>query len=188
MLPAPSPISYGTPVQAARSPSPEPSTKIFAANGKPARFGLDEHCVDTVGRGHHGAHSERMEQYLDAALRHELVRGDLERRNVVGLSRDLVANGQVGLVQAVHRAQAIEDVVGDPVHDLLVLAEHDAVQAAKRGQARGRAGPAHEAVALDDDRRAAAAARGDRRRNAGRAAAQDHDLVFAVERGVAAGL
>jgi len=85
------------------------------------------------------------------------------------------------LVQAVHRAQAIEDVVRDAVHDLLVLAVHDGVQAAERAQARSRAGAAEKAIALDQERRPAAAPGGERGRDAGGAAAEHDDLVLSEE-------
>ncbi len=76
----------------------------------------------------------------------------------------------MGLVQAVHRTQALEYVVRDPVHDLFVPAVHDRVQPAERAQARGRAGAAEEPIALDQERGAAAAPGRERGRDAGGAA------------------
>jgi hypothetical protein len=133
MLPAPSPTSYGTPAQAARSPSPEPSTnsRPRIAHRPDSRLRLDEHGVDAALVGHHDARAERVEQHLDARLGHELVGCDLERRDVVGKRRDLVLHRQVRLVEPVHRGEPLEDVVSDAVHDLLVLAVHHRVQAAE---------------------------------------------------------
>ncbi len=160
----------------------------LAAHREAARLRLDEHRVDLVVGREHGADAERMEQNVDLGFGEQLVGRDLERRDVVGLREDLIADREVRLVQAVHRAQAIEDVVRDSVHDLLVLAVHDGVQPAESAQARGRACAAEEAVALDQERRAAAASGRERGGDAGRAAAEHDDLVLAEQRGLARGL
>ena len=109
-----------------------------------------------MGR-HDDGGGECMEQNLDVGLRHELVGGDLEGRNIVRLRLDLVADSKVRRVQPVHRLQTVEDVVGNAVNDLLVAAVYNRVQPAKRAQSRRGSGAAQKAVALDQDRRAAAA-------------------------------
>ena len=187
MLPAPSPTSYGTPAQAARSPSPEPSMNISAADREAAGFRLDEHGLDAVVARHDDARGERVEQHVHVRFGEQLVGGDLERRDVVRLREDLVLDREVGLVQPVHALEPLEDVVGYAVDDLLVLAVNDGMQAAERAQARRRARAPAEAVALDADRRPPGAPRGDRRGDAGRPAADDDDFVVAVHGRLPAG-
>ena len=64
---------------------------------------------------------------MHACFGEQLVGRDLERRDVVGLREDLVLDREMGLVQAVHPLDPREDIVGQPMDDLLVLAMNDGV-------------------------------------------------------------
>ena len=62
------------------------------------------------------ADRDGMEQQLGAGAEQHRVGRALERRGVVRLRQDL-AEDEVRLVQAVERAHALEQLVGDAVHD-----------------------------------------------------------------------
>src|SRR5690606_21706017 len=111
-----------------------------------------------------------------------------ERRDIISLRLNLIADGEVRSVEAVHRGEALEDIVGDAVHDLLMAAVHDRVQAAERAEARRGAGTAEKAVALDQNRRPAGAPGRERGRDPGRTAAEHDDLVLAEHRRAPFGL
>jgi hypothetical protein len=70
-----------------------------------------------------------------------------------------------------------------PVH----LAENIGMQPAEIGDARRRAHAAEKAVTLDQQRPPPRPRRRDRSRNPGRPAAEDCDVIFAIERDLARG-
>ena len=158
------------------------------ADREAARFRLDEDCLDAVVGGHDGARRERMKQHVHVRFRKQLVGRNLERRDVVGLRENLVLDREVRLVEAAHRLEARENVVGEAVHDLLVFAVDDGMEAAEGAQAGRGARAAEKAVALDANRRPPRTPRGDRRRDAGRSPADDDDFIVAVDGCLPAGL
>src|SRR5690606_20738814 len=97
----------------------------------------------------------------------------LERGNVVSLSLDLVADREMGRVEPVHRGEPREDIAGNTVHDALVPAVNDRMQAAERAEPCRRSGAAEKPVALDQKGRPPAPASRERRRDAGGAAAEN---------------
>jgi hypothetical protein len=144
------------PAKCARSPSPEQSTNVADRGGvkERVRTGAEQH----------------------------LVGGALEGRRVVRLRED-PGEDEMRLAEAVERAQAIEQLVGDAVHDLHVLAADVGVQAAEVGDAGGGAHAAEKAVALDEERLRAAARRRGRRGEPRGSAAEDDDIELAEDRG-----
>ena len=158
-----------------------------AAHGDAARFRLDHQRIDraAVGRPHDAA-GERVEERAGAGVGEHRVGRALEGGGVVGLGVD-AAEDQVRRVQPAERAHAVEQVVGDAVHDLPDLAVHVGVQAAEVGDAGGGAHAAEEAVALDEQRRGAVPRSGGRRGDAGRPAAEDDDVALGMDRRAARG-
>ena len=168
MWPAPSPFSRARRPSAARSPSPEQSMKVRPRTAQRPGLRLDEQRVDAP-RVVHARRRPRSawNSTSTPAPSSSASAAHLERRGVVGLRQDL-AEDEMRLVEAVERAHALEQVVGDAVDDLADLAVHIGVQAAEVGDAGGGAHAAEEAVALDEQRlraaRAAAVAGRDTRR------------------------
>ena len=70
-------FSYGAPAQAARSPSPEPSTNMPAADRAAPGLGLHQQRVHPVLVGHDDADGQRVEQQRHAGLDQHVV----ERRS-----------------------------------------------------------------------------------------------------------
>src|SRR5262249_39552916 len=95
------------------------------------RLGLDEYRVDAVLVGHHDADGERVKEDSRPGADHQLVRGDLVRRDVVRLRGDAVVDGQVRRRQAVQLRQAVEQLVGETVDHQPMLAVHLGVQPAE---------------------------------------------------------
>ena len=174
-------LCIGTPAKWARSPSPEQSMKVAARIAKRPDLVSTRSASMRPLVARDDADREGMEQQLGAGAEQHRVGGALERRGVVRLRQDL-AEDEMRLVQAVERAHALEQLVGDAVHDAPDRAVHVGVQAAEVGDAGGRAHAAEEAVALDQQRARAAPRRRGRRRDAGRPAAEDDDVVFAEDR------
>ncbi|MNL59832.1 hypothetical protein D3C87_1835900 [compost metagenome] len=98
-----------------------------------------------------------------------------------------LAQDQVRVVQAVHGAHAVEQLVGHAVHHLADVAVDVGVQPAEIGHAGGGAHAAQKAVAFHEQHACAIAGRAGGGQHAGRAAAQHHDVEFAVERHLAGG-
>ena len=132
----------------------------------------------------HDAGRERVEQQFDAVGREQRIGRALERRHVVGLRVDL-AEDQVRRIEAVQRTHAVEQLVGDAVHDLADLAVDVRVQPAEIGHAGGGAHAAEKAVALDQQHPRAVARRAGGGGDAGRAAAEHDDVEFAEHRHLA---
>ena len=153
------------------------------ADGGASRLALDDHGVDQAIGRFGDADREGVEQDLDPGGGEQVVGGDLVGRDVVGLRLDLVREGRVRRVQRIHAVEPAEDVVGDAVHYLAVLAVDIGVQAAEGRQSRRRAGTAEKAVALDQERGRAAARRSGRGRDAGGPAAEHHHVEFAHDPG-----
>ena len=157
------------------------------AHRDPPRLGLEQDRVDPPVVGLAGADGEGVEQELHAVGHEHRIGGALERRHVVRLRVDL-AEDEMRLVEAVERAHAVEQVVGNAVHDLPDVAEDVGVQAAEVGDAGRSAHAAEKAVALDQENACAVACRRRGRGNAGRTAAQHHDVERAEDGRVAGGL
>ena len=157
-------------------------------HGGPAGSGFDQQRADRAAAVHPHAHRLRMEQQLGAAGQHELVGSDLEGRVVVGLRGDPPAEQPMRLVEPVQRAHAIEQLVGQAVHHLADLAVHVGVQAAEVGHTRGRAHAAQKTVTLHQQRALPGARGSGRGGDAGRPAAEHHDVEMAENRRLPCGL
>ncbi|KAG0924414.1 hypothetical protein G6F31_019121 [Rhizopus arrhizus] len=116
------------------------------AHGAAARFGLEEQGVHAAVLGACKAGGQGMEQHLRPAFLHQAVGRALEGRDVVGLGVDL-AQDQMRIIQPVHGAHAVQQVVGHAVHDLADVAVDVGVQPAEVRDACRRAHAAQEAVA-----------------------------------------
>ena len=119
-----------------------------ADDGGAAGFRLHDQRPDGVVRVHHHAGAERMEQDFGAVAEQEIVGRAFVGRGVVGLRLDL-AERDMRLVQAAEPVDARQQLVGDAMHHLAVLAMDVGMQPAERGDAGGGAHAAEEAVALD---------------------------------------
>src|SRR5947209_7297613 len=90
--------------------------------------------------------------------------------------------------EAAQAIDALEQLVGDAVHDLADLAVHIGMQSAEIRDACRRAHAPEEAVALHEQRGTAAPRRRCCRRNSGGSSTQDDDVVFTDDRRIAGGL
>ncbi|MNV85917.1 hypothetical protein D3C71_1799030 [compost metagenome] len=88
-----------------------------------------------------------MEQHLRAAVLHHAVGRAFEGGYVIGLGVDL-AQDQVRIVQPVHRAHAVQQVVGHAVHHLPDIAVDVGMQPAEVRHPGRRAHAAQETVAF----------------------------------------
>ncbi|MNS91774.1 hypothetical protein D3C72_1258830 [compost metagenome] len=158
----------------------------LGAHRAAAGLGFQEQRVHAAALVARQTGGQCVEQDLRAAVLHQAVGGALEGRDVVGLGVDL-AQDQMGIVQAVHGAHAVKQVVGHAVHHLPDVAVDVGVQAAKIGHACRRAHAAQEAVAFRQQHAGAVARGAGSGQHAGGAAAQHHDVVLAVERDLARG-
>ena len=131
------------------------------------------------------AHRERVKQQPDVRSEQDLIRDELVGGDVIGLRLDAAAEEHVRRGERAQRLEARNHVIGDAVHDLVVLAVHFCVQAAEVRQSRGSARAAEETVALDEDRGAPCSAHRRRRGDARGPAAEHHHLVLGEHRRVA---
>ena len=148
------------------------------AHGGASRLRLDHQRIDAAVVLDHAA-GESVEQDRDAAPEQHLVGRALVGRGVVGL-RHGPAEDRVGRVEAVEAGEAREELVGDAVHDLTDLAMHIRMQTAEIGDAGRRPHAAEKAVALDEQGAPPERACRGRCGDAGRAAAEHDDVVFAA--------
>ena len=110
-------------------------------------------CV--VGREHAPTPSA-WNSSVDAGVDQQVVGRDLVGRDVVGLRQDRFAKLRCGSFSPSSALDAIEDVVGEPVHDLPVLAVHVGVQPAEGATARRPCPRRRGSRSARQERRAAA--------------------------------
>jgi hypothetical protein len=91
-------------------------------------------------------------------------------------------------VQSAEPVDAIEEIVGDAVHDLARLAVHEPVEPGEIGDAARRAHAAEEAVALDQQHVGAVPCGGGGGGDPGGAAAEHHHFVLGEDFGGPPGL
>ena len=177
----------GTPAKWARSPSPEQSMKVRARTATRPDFVSSSKASIGPAPVRRATPTANAWNSISAPQSSSSVVGRaLEGSGVVGL-RVRLAEDEVRLAEAAERTHALEQVVGDPVHDLADLAVHVGVQAAEVRDAGRGAHAAEKAVALDQQRARAMPCRRRRGGDAGRAAAEHDDVVFAEDGVVRAG-
>ena len=135
---------------------------------------------------HHHAGAERVEQDVHLVMAEQIVGRDLVGRGVVGLRQDF-AQDQMRRVEPAETVDARQQFGGDALHHAVHLAMNIGMQPAEIGHARRRAHAAEKAITLDQQRAPARARGRDGRGDAGGAAAEHGDFVFAVERDLARG-
>jgi hypothetical protein len=118
----------------------------------------------------------------------QLVGRALVGRDVVCADTDAALQPVLRYVESAECVDARQQFVDDhPTHQLLHDAAALAVEPGKVGHAAGRAHAAEEAVAFHQQRVCTAARGGHRSGDAGRAAAEHHDIELAVQLGAAGG-
>ena len=158
--------------------------KISATHRLPAGFGLDHQRVDTLVIMHHHAGAERVEEDIDLVGGQQIVGRDLVGRGVIGLRQNFTED-QMRRVEPAEPIDPRQQIGGDALHHAMHLAMDIGVQPAEIGHARGRAHAAEETITLDQQRAPPGARGGNRGGDAGRPAAEDGDVIFAVERDLA---
>ncbi|MGY4283816.1 hypothetical protein ACVWXO_003036 [Bradyrhizobium sp. LM2.7] len=154
------------------------------AHRLPAGLGLHHQRVDAAVVAHHHAGAERMEKDVHLVAGEKLIGRNLVGRGVIGLGEDL-AEDQMRRVEAVQAIDSRQQFGRHALHQPVRLAVDVTVKAAKVGDAGGGSHAAEEAVALDQQRPPSGARSGCCRHDAGRAAAENDDFIFAVERHLA---
>ena len=152
------------------------------AQGAASGLGLDEHGVDAAVAGVRHARRPGVEQQFDAGAGQQLVGGALVGRDVVAADADAALQPVLRHVEAAEGVDALQQFLGHAAHERLHHAVAAPVQAGEIGHAAGRAHAAEEAVALDQQRGGTVARRAHGGGDAGRPAADDDDIVFAVDR------
>jgi 3-methyl-2-oxobutanoate hydroxymethyltransferase len=150
-----------------------------ADHGLASGFRLHDQGADDVVGIHHHAGAERVEQDVRLVAEQEIIGRALVRRGVVGLRLDL-AECHMRLVQAPEPVDPRQQFICDAVHHLAMLAMDVGIEPAEAGDAGGGPHAPEEAVALDHQRLAAERRRRCSGRDAGRPAAQHHNVVFAA--------
>ena len=114
-------------------------------------------------------------------LASEIVGGDLVGGGVIGL-RQYLAENEMRRVEPAEPVDPRQEIGGDALHHSVHLAMDIGVQPAEIGHSRRRAHAAEEAIALDQQRAAPRPRGSHRGGNAGGAAAEHRNFVFAIER------
>ena len=149
-------------------------------------LGLDHQRVDALVVMHHHAGAERVKENVDLVGGQQIVGRDLVGRGVIGLRQDL-AEDQMRRVEPAEPVDPRQQLGGDALHHPVHLAENIGVQPAEIGHARRRPHAAEKAVALDQQRAPPRARGSHRGGDAGGAAAEHDDFIFAVERNLTGG-
>ncbi len=151
------------------------------AHRLPPGLGLHQKRVDAALVVHDDTGAERMKQNVDLVMREQIVGRDLVGRRVISLRQDL-AEDQMRRVQPAEPVKPIKQIGGDPPHHPVHLAINIGMQPAEIRDPGGRAHAAEKAVALDQKRAPPGACARDGGCDSRRAAAEDGNVILAVDR------
>ena len=124
--------------------------ECLCADGAAARFRLHDQRRYRAAVHHHITR-DRVEEYLHASGKQQIVGGAFEGRNIIRAYRDAPLQALLRLVQPAETIYPIEKIVGNPVHHLSRLTMDEPEKSGEVGDASRGAHPSQEAVTLDEE-------------------------------------
>ena len=150
------------------------------ANGLAAGFGFHQQRAD-VPAVHDDGGGPGVKQQLHPGGQQPLVGRALVGRDIVGAHADAALHAVLGFVKPAQSVNALQQFVDHAMHDLPHFAVVAAIQTGEIGHAAGRAHAAQKAITLDQQRARAVPGGAHAGGQAGRAAAYNDDVKFAID-------